>query len=70
MTITVDNYDDIYGPNHWYDIDVARLGKLEVGPDGNTYFTSAVNMNYTQNELLKIARLLSDANVSGKLSKP
>jgi len=70
MNITVDNYDDIYGPNHWYDIDVARLGKLEVGPDGNAFFTPAENMNFTQNELLKIARLLSETNVSNKLSKP
>ena len=68
--MTVDDYRDIYGPNHWYDNEEFRLGKIEIGPSGHAFFEPAERVYYTQNELLKIARLLSEANVSSKLSKP
>ena len=64
MKMNLDNYYDIYGPNHWYDSDISKLGKIESGPEGYTFFSPALNMNYTCNELLQIARLLSDINVS------
>ena len=66
MKLTVDNHDDIYGPNHWHDIDIAKLGKAQVGQDGYAFFTPALNMNYTCKELLKIASLLSEINKEAK----